>query len=328
MSISDEIKRLREAKESIRQAVSSKGVAIPDTAKISDYPQYISNISADGSMQGYDLIIRTQEEFDTFVTSLNNKTCTARSLLLVGDGGTLEFTSTSDLALPSTLITIDGINNAIISIATVTNRQRYVIYYSDAVSSGIDKVPKGARVSGIALKTSCNGFTLLRDVINCRCIFNAKSYACAAFAGCFNLINCDVELIGSSDVDVAGYRACYNLVNCSYKDDVEFNKYKGFDRCHSLVNCNGESKNMYDTRGVFDNCTQLTNCEGKNLDSGTAYVACSEISNCRGSASGGYIFYDCSYINGCRRSENGTGPMFMGTTTYIDADTCEEGEYV
>lgn len=46
MSVASEITRLQNAKTSIRNAITAKGVTVPSTAKLDTYASYIGNISA------------------------------------------------------------------------------------------------------------------------------------------------------------------------------------------------------------------------------------------------------------------------------------------
>lgn len=44
MSISEEIVRLRQAKSNIKAAIEDKGTSVPSSAKLDDYPYYVSQI--------------------------------------------------------------------------------------------------------------------------------------------------------------------------------------------------------------------------------------------------------------------------------------------
>jgi len=55
MSISDEISKIRTAKSNISQAIKSKGVNVPDTAKLSDLAPLVEQIPQEVS--GTDIII-------------------------------------------------------------------------------------------------------------------------------------------------------------------------------------------------------------------------------------------------------------------------------
>ncbi|HOM05411.1 MAG TPA: hypothetical protein PLU67_07960, partial [Candidatus Kapabacteria bacterium] len=48
MSIASEIQRLQQAKSSIKQAIENKGVAVPASARLSDFDGYIEAIDAGG----------------------------------------------------------------------------------------------------------------------------------------------------------------------------------------------------------------------------------------------------------------------------------------
>ena len=79
----------------------------------------------DDSFLPYDKIIRTQTEFNAFVSDCNGDTLTAKSVIIVGGGGsgasgeyTLSTANNGGIKLPSTLYTLQGINGAKI---TITN---------------------------------------------------------------------------------------------------------------------------------------------------------------------------------------------------------------
>ena len=53
MSISDQIRRLQNAKAAIKQSLSNKGVIVSDTAKLDEYPALIDSIQAGGGGESY-----------------------------------------------------------------------------------------------------------------------------------------------------------------------------------------------------------------------------------------------------------------------------------
>ena len=54
MSITDQIRRIKNAKAAIKQAIQNKGVTVSDTAKLDEYAGYIDNISGGGSGESYE----------------------------------------------------------------------------------------------------------------------------------------------------------------------------------------------------------------------------------------------------------------------------------
>ena len=48
MSIADQIRRIKNAKAAIKEAIQNKGVTVSDTAKLDDYPALINSISGEG----------------------------------------------------------------------------------------------------------------------------------------------------------------------------------------------------------------------------------------------------------------------------------------
>lgn len=65
MSITTEIQRLQDAKEMIRSVIIEKGVNVPDTEKIDNYPYYISQI---GRWHSSNPLCFTAEEDDTIIS--------------------------------------------------------------------------------------------------------------------------------------------------------------------------------------------------------------------------------------------------------------------
>ena len=53
MSIATEITRLRNAKEAIKTSIINKGVAVSDTAKLDEYPNFIDNIKSGEKIDEY-----------------------------------------------------------------------------------------------------------------------------------------------------------------------------------------------------------------------------------------------------------------------------------
>lgn len=215
--------------------------------------------STTGTLAGYDLTIRTQEEFDTFIESIYNGTCIANSVLFVGNGGKLEFSTTSNILLPITLYRIDGINNAIIRITT-TNTGSYsyggVFGYS-LQSKGFSNQHRYSMsnisiiIEGTAYMNSfyiCTGFDY---VINCN-ITATTNQPIKCFSSCFSLINCYVELGTTSENSLCAFEDCSNLLNCSanYITGMSGSNQYFIDGCSYVSNC---SKGNFTTLGLGTN---------------------------------------------------------------------------
>jgi hypothetical protein len=232
----------------------------------------------------YDLAIRTQEDFDAFCDSLESGTCTAKSVLFIGDGGTLEFTRevTSVLRLPNTLKRIVGTNDAKIklTIPTTDMMTKPLMYETTPLDEDSDYILDGIEftLEGSASALGLYGF---RNIKNCK-VNNAGFYECSnisntharLFATCKTLEKCTADNTATTGV---GTFAFYNS---------EF-----------LVNCHGKSRYGAPVGGAFYNCKYLVNCVG----SGTyAFSGCDYLVNCiddvdRQSTRG--VFLSCTHIN-------------------------------
>lgn len=229
----------------------------------------------------YDLVITTQQEFTDFYTSLDNGTCTAKSVLFVGDGGTLEFTRSDGkgLHLPETLLRLDGINNAIINIKNFT-------YNSSTNYAGIWYTNVNQSV-----KYSINDISV---------IVNSSSTASRCFYRCYQINNCSANSTTSTTF-AYGFAQCYKLNNCSAKAQAK-NAYS-FTQCYQLNNCDANVTGTNTGIG-FDTCYQINNGDIKNATGNT-----------------GYGFSGCKYISNCRASGTVTTSLLGGSNTYVDDTT-------
>jgi hypothetical protein len=295
------------------------------------------NLKGEAAGLGYDLIITSQAEFEEWCTALDAGTCEAHSVLLVGDGGTLEFTRSDGkgLCLPKTLYQVDGINKAKIKVSNfqfspsyATNANAAAIFYKNALDVtskvyAINNLEVWCLSSLANMNGSSRAFSRCVNLYNCIGIVRTTgggSNLCA-FDNCDNLINCSAESIHY------GYYYCNYLTNCNGKNGGKYYY------CHYLNNCEGQAANY-----VFQKCELLTNCVGiidTNNNSGTYIYAfegcyslvncivkkesgvannllcgfgnCTQLANCvadadnygAGSESEAYGFYNCQHLVNC-----------------------------
>lgn len=222
----------------------------------------------------YDLVIRTQADFEAFCNNLNN--ITAKSVLFVGDGGTLEFTlsTSTGLVLPQSLYVLKGVNNAIINITHSSSDNSAAIHYetNPDFNHTIEDITLKVN-SGVSLGRA-KGFEYCNNLKNCVAIVNGiytssistTSYGYAyGFSSCNNLINCRATVIGKASTDIStgyafGFFDCSGLINC-VADSTATRRSYGFTNCKKLFNCISSAKSTgdYETPDVQDffNCTDV-----------------------------------------------------------------------
>lgn len=217
----------------------------------------------------YDLIITNQTEFDSFCLSINNSTCTAASVLFVGDGGDLEFTKSdgTGIQLPTTLKIISGINNAIINLGSISTNG---LYYETRPTSD------DYSINNITIR--CSSSTAGND---------------AVISNCINLTNVTALSIGSvATLCPSAFKNCYYLNYCIANGAA----MSAYDNCRYLHDCRGTSTGSYASSDTYSFCTYLDGCYG---DSNTStYYNCTNLVGCR-SNSGYRGFYNCKQLKSC-----------------------------
>lgn len=230
---------------------------------------------------GYDLVIRTQEQFDRMLASPT--WLDAKSVALVGDGGGLKFNCTigeanRDIVVPSNVQQLHGYKRSIINITET----------------------EGSFENG-GLTTNYNVDFEGRNLI----VASEGSYS---FGRCINLIGCQ-NIANSSPTDgVSGFRNCHELVNCVGLAMSITNDYgvtstaSGFDSCLRMVNCVADGRDDRVTevyKGAvnygFKDCEQLSNCWAGGVFN-SAFNDCFNIANCSAiGATCKWVFYSCKY---------------------------------
>lgn len=266
------------------------------------------------AVQSYDLIIRTQEEFAAFTASITAGTCTARSVAFVGDGGTLTFTYSRTLTLPSTIVNICGINVPILGCslsqtkdATLSNRYGYTI--------------KNIRLKCGASGTDNNSFSGFQNMENC--------YA-SSFQSCHRLVNCYAFGNNTSN---NGFKNCYKLTNCYARVDWSdgANQIMGFNTCVDLVNCEAHVESVGEGFG-FSNCSRLANCAsyGYGYLGGSGFIGCKNLTGCtsrgetQNTSETGYGYNSCKYCSSCSSDGTASTTSLWNNCTKVDTDSCED----
>ena len=241
----------------------------------------------------YDLVIKTQLEFENWYSSLDAGTCTAKSVLLVGDGGNLQYTRSDGLGLhlPETLYRLDGINNAIINISNFS--------YDISTNKG-----------GVWYSTSPT----------------YNNYHFSPTISRYSINDLRLVIDGVSDGFIDGFVNCAYLTNCTVASSTNVDDSVGFYNCTHLINCMALSSGGSSSSGIisaFQRCIYLTNCTGiSNTDSGNGtsigVYECEQLINCRGTATGGAVsigFHQSKYLTNCI----GSGTGFLSGMGF---DTC------
>jgi hypothetical protein len=200
-----------------------------------------------GLLKGFDLIIRTQAQFNAMIGSPN--WLGAVSVALIGQF-TLSTPNNSGVKIPATVKQIQGFNGAKI---TITNFR-----YNEITAKGglwYDTAPTTADYSIRDLEVDCTDAWLGIGV---------------GFYNCTNLTNCTG--IGTGTGLGYGFYNCTNLTNCTGTGTgtgTGADGY-GFRNCANLTNCTGTGTGTGLGYGFY-NCTNLTNCTGTGSSSGTGY---------------------------------------------------------
>ena len=140
----------------------------------------------------YDLVIKTQADFENFYTTLDNETCTAKSVLFVGNGGTGSFVRTDGkgLHLPETLKVLAGINSAAIRITNFDGTNDAGIYYTTKPTD------RSYSISNLSVTTISNSVITM-------CLKN-----------CINILNCNLEAYQYSSRSAYAVAYCNNISHC------------------------------------------------------------------------------------------------------------------
>lgn len=231
----------------------------------------------------YDVIISNQTEFEDFYASLDDGTCTAESVLFIGNGGSAYFIREDGkgLRLPTSLKTISGKNNAKIRIDNFvySSDSQAGIYY-DTLNSSMDYKIQNLQVE------------VLSSTTNSICAKN-----------CSNISNCAFYAYQYSSLYSYAVYCCNNLIDCIAYADTRANKngvYAG--TAYGVYETNNLTRCAFYAYGG----TTVAGAEG-----GSNYY------NCKSSVAGNssnaktYGYYYSSYLFGCT-SEINSGNICRG----------------
>ena len=248
----------------------------------------------------YDVVIRTQAEFEALIASPT--WLDAVSVCFVGDGGNLKFTRSDGLGckMPQTVKQIFGINSATINVTGfVYSPTNNAALWYETIPSTDD-----FRVDGLTVLCSeASAFENCINISNCNGIVDGSVLA-KGFNLCANLTNCTG--IGTAE-NAWGFCSCTRLLNCTGKaiGNSSPSWGYGFDYCEQLTACVGECTNTDLDVWDYRYCRKLESCIGNT----SAYWYCKYLSNCDG------IFVECDHLANCMRGKSG-GP-YPDTPTFV-----------
>lgn len=233
------------------------------------------------SFKQYDLIISTQAEFENFYATLDNETCTAKSVLFVGNGGTASFLRSDGkgLHLPSTLKVVAGINSASIRITNFDGTSLAGIYYT---SKPTDINYSLSTLSVTVISNSVNSICLQKCINISNCILKAYQYSsrtARAVSYCKNISHCDIlaECRANENGIVAG--TSYGIYESDY-----------------AVDCTVTARGADDTAGI----------EGGNF-----YFGCVVTVDALSTKGQAYGYQYAQYLYGCTATIN-SGHIISG----------------
>ena len=297
----------------------------PVAARDAANKEYVDSLSV------YDVVIRTQAEFEKLIASPD--WLGAVSVCFVGDGGTLKFTRSDGqgVKIPQTVKQIQGMNGAIIEVTNFSS------------TSTINKAALWYEILPDA-----DDYWIRDLLVNCS---STSAGSGCSFCNCTQLINCTGT--SSSGAESYGFCDCTQLTNCTGCGASSGESAYGFDNCTHLTNCIGIATGSSGDGSsyCFCNCTQLTNCTGKSTGAtycngfgyctclanciGTAstdgygsdtdacgFRSCTQLTNCAGtgtssSSSRGYGFHSCKYLNGCKQGTTASTTALYSNCTFV-----------
>lgn len=257
----------------------------------------------------YDVVIRTQAEFEALIASPT--WLGAVSVCFVGDGGTLKFTrgDVNGIRIPQTVKQVHGMNNAVVEITGD---------YSTQFAFGYATLPTTDEYEVKNLTVKC--FWTPVAFCNCRnlqsCVGTGVATNGYGFSNCENIYGCSGVAESTMDSGCSGFYQCKRLVNCVGSGTGTTPGYASFDYgfygCTQLVNCIGHGASLGGKGVGFGGCKQLVNCIGVGETSERAAF----------DLYGSYAYEDCSCLNGCSQGVVTHIASFLGgANTHVDGAT-------
>lgn len=266
----------------------------PDTC-----PEYEGGGSSVEAGNGYDTVIGSQKDFESWYKELDSGTYKGKSVLVLD--GTYTRSDGKGLHLPETLKQLHGLGSATFEISNF-------IWASTDNAAGVwySTLPYGSEYSIRNIHVNCQG---------------SGSNTCKAFYRCINLMDCFGEsYMPSSSLNTVystGFDECSGLINCTGQGTCTGSNNgggRGFNNCSNLVNCigTGTSTGINIAFG-YELCTNLVGCIGSAMSLGTGQ---------------GYTFSRCKVCSNCRQDPDNESKTstWDSTSTNVDSNTCPEYE--
>lgn len=305
---------------------------------IEDSTLYCSDVIANFNGQKYySIIIRTQTEFESLISSSDWHGAT--SILfdgsIVGDMGFVcDSPDNRGIKIPQTVKQIEGINSAKLVVKNLNTDDAsetgalwysYKSYDDEYQVKNISVYSEGAR--------AC--FVNCRNLTNCCAVNNGG----IGFLECINLIDCDGKVDGEEVFAV--YHLCEKLLNCNAMGNSR-GRCHAFVNCSAMVNCSGNAYSILNSTASYPeaiayfSCSDLINCfanpSGKKS---YGFYGCQNMSNCNATPpnnNGEYVeygYFDCKYCSSCRGigvSGKHQTALWGGTNLKVSLDTCDTND--
>lgn len=294
------------------KTIPSGTITIESIVTVKTLSRTVNNDSVIGI---YDLVIRTQTDFDDLVNMLSTNTLpsTIHSIAFVGSGKRMPVSdideyydfvhSGNGLVFPATVREIKGFANPVIYNSAFTGNDSIMAEFNHEFGT-IYLPPQlwGTSIEGITLNINpasslevAMGFYKCVNIKNCSVLYNLEGTSHAVpsvigFAGCFPVDNCCCWLNGgaitTSDVEMIGFNTCNNVTNC-----------------WCAITSNGASS----TSMGFDECEYISNCNVGGISGHTTYC-----------------YNDIKYASNCGVGTSVTATAkWAGTNSHISSDTCD-----
>jgi hypothetical protein len=265
---------VQEAVDEIKQELdNASGLTLSDNLDTPSSSVGLSTLGAYNELKLYDIVIKTQAEFDDLLASPS--WFGANSVAFVGNGGSSSFKlstpNNQGVRIGGFTKEIAGFNNAIIEVENFkydNTLENAALWYE------IKPTTTDYSIKNLTIKCSSN---------------TEDTNRCYAVQKCINLYNVYAYAYKANETSIPtayGFRNCDNLVNCysyanSYRSGFNSNGV-AYSSCNNLINCKGKVEYVSgsDTR-IFNLCSQLVNCYAENPLGTIAFYNCSYGSNNR-----------------------------------------------
>lgn len=204
MAIADEIKRIQDAKASIKSSIENKGVSVPSSAKLDTYASYISSIEGGGGgTQSFKYVDNT--EFDDYGRLTKMRFIGSNVPMNAFRYMPIEYAELTD---------------------SVTSIGDYAFQNCDIKSINI---PNGITMIGTGVFNNCLSLTSI-EIPN-----SVTSIGSNAFAGCSSLTSLNIPN-GVTSIGNYAISRCYNLRSIDIASSVNSIETYAFQNCSGLTN--------------------------------------------------------------------------------------------